>query len=165
MAKVTLKGNEISTIGDLPQVGTVAPDFILVAVDLSEKKLSDFAGKKIILNIFPSINTGVCAASVREFNKDAAALDNTAVLCISKDLPFAQAQFCGAEGIENVVMLSDFRSDFGKQYGVEFVDGPLKGLLSRSVVALDTNGKVLYAEQVPETTNEPNYEAALAAVK
>lgn len=165
MSEIKLKGNPIHIVGALPAVGTVAPDFTLTAVDLSDKQLSSFKGKKVILNIFPSVNTGVCAKSVREFNKDAAGLDNTVVLCISKDLPFAQAQFCGAEGIENVVMLSDFRSDFGKKYGVEIADSPMKGLLSRAVVVLDADGKIVYEEQVPEITQDPNFAAALAAAK
>lgn len=165
MAQVTLKGNQVNTVGKLPEIGADTPEFVLVAVDLSEKQLSEYKGKKVILNIFPSVNTGVCAASVRQFNKEAASLENTVVLCVSKDLPFAQAAFCGAEGIENVVMLSDFRSDFGKQYGVEFIDGPLKGLLSRAVVVVAPDGKVVYTEQVAETTNEPNIDAALEAAK
>lgn len=165
MTTITLKGNPIHTVGTLPAVGTEAQNFTLVADDLSEKSLADFKGKNIILNIFPSVNTGVCAASVREFNKDAAALPNTAVLCISKDLPFAQAQFCGAEGIKNVTMLSDFRTDFGHEYGVQMADGPLKGLLSRAVIVIDSQGKIIYEEQVPEITQEPDFAKALAAVK
>ncbi|MFT4205282.1 MAG: thiol peroxidase [Chitinophagaceae bacterium] len=165
MSEIKLKGNPIHIVGTLPAVGTAAPEFTLTAVDLSDKQLSDFTGKKVILNIFPSVNTGVCAKSVREFNKDASTLDNTVVLCISKDLPFAQAQFCGAEGLDNVVMLSDFRSDFGKKYGVEIADSPMKGLLSRAVVVLDTDGKIIYEEQVPEIAQDPNFEAALNAVK
>jgi len=165
MANITFKGNPVHTVGALPQVGTEAKDFTLTAVDLSEKGLKDFKGKYVILNIFPSVNTGVCAASVRKFNEDAAGLPNTTVLCISKDLPFAQSQFCGAEGIKNVVMLSDFRTDFGTSYGVQLTDGPLRGLLSRAVVVIDPAGKIVYEEQVPEIAQEPNYEAALAAVK
>lgn len=165
MTTIKLKGNEIHTSGKLPELGSQAKDFTLTAVDLSDKKLSDYKGKRVILNIFPSINTGVCAASVRQFNKDAADLDNTVVLCISKDLPFAQDQFCGAEGIKNVVMLSDFRSDFGHEYGVQMTDGPLRGLLSRAVIVLDADGKVKYTEQVPEITQEPDYKSALAALK
>jgi len=165
MTTIKLKGNDIHTVGTLPAVGTQADNFTLVADDLSEKSLSDFRGKNVVLNIFPSVNTGVCAASVRNFNKDAAGLHNTVVLCISKDLPFAQAQFCGAEGIKNVVMLSDFRTDFGHAYGVQMADGPLKGLLSRAVVVINPEGKIVYEQQVPEITQEPDYEAALAAVK
>lgn len=164
MTTIKLKGNEIHTSGKLPEVGSQANDFTLTAVDLSDKSLSDYKGKRVILNIFPSINTGVCASSVRQFNKDAADLENTVVLCISKDLPFAQDQFCGAEGIKNVVMLSDFRSDFGHEYGVQMTDGPLRGLLSRAVIVLDADGKVKYTEQVPEITQEPDYKSALAAL-
>lgn len=165
MATVTLKNNPFHTLGELPSVQTVAPDFELVATDLSTKKLSDFAGKKVVLNIFPSIDTPTCAVSVRTFNQKAAQLANTIVLCISKDLPFAQTRFCGAEGIENVILLSDFRDgSFGKAYGLTFVDGPLEGLLSRSIVVIDETGSVVYTEQVAETANEPNYELALAAL-
>lgn len=162
MASITLKGNEIHTIGTLPKVNTQAPDFSLIASDLSVKKLSDFAGKNIILNIFPSIDTGTCATSVRTFNKKASALKNTVVLCISRDLPFAQSRFCGAEGIENVVLLSDFATgDFGKNYGLEIATGPLAHLHSRAIVILDEKGVVKYTEQVSEIVDEPNYEAAL----
>ncbi len=137
----------------------------MVAKDLSTKSLNDFAGKNLVLNIFPSIDTGTCAASVRNFNKVAADLDNTLVLCISRDLPFAQSRFCGAEGIDNVVMLSDFKTgQFGKDYGLEILDGPLAGLNSRSVVIVNTEGSVVYTEQVAETTEEPNHEAALASL-
>lgn len=165
MTSITLKGNPVHTVGTLPKVGTDAKDFTLTSVDLTDKSLQDFKGKYIILNIFPSVNTGVCAASVRKFNEDAANLPNTTVLCISKDLPFAQAQFCGAEGIKNVVMLSDFRSDFGKVYGVEIADSPMKGLLSRAVVVVNPEGKIVYEEQVPEIAQEPDYTAALGAIK
>lgn len=165
MATITLKGNEINTSGNLPAVGATAKDFQLTGVDLSTKSLSDFAGHNVILNIFPSIDTGTCAASVRNFNKEAANLENTKVLCVSRDLPFAQNRFCGAEGIENVVMLSDFKSgQFGKDYGLEITDGPLAGLSSRSIVILNPEGKVTYTEQVSETVDEPNYEAALASL-
>lgn len=162
---ITLKGETIHTTGTLPETGVEAKDFTLVADDLSEKSLSDYKGKYVVLNIFPSINTGVCAASVRKFNEEAAGLDNTVVLGISKDLPFAQKNFCAAEGIENVVMLSDFRSDFGREYGVQLADGPMKGLLSRAVIVVDPQGKIIYEEQVPEIAQEPDYEAALAALK
>lgn len=165
MGQVKFKGNPAHTVGTLPEVGTKAKNFTLTATDLSEKSLSDYEGKFIILNIFPSVNTGVCAASVRKFNQDAASLPNATVLCISKDLPFAQTQFCGAEGINNVVMLSDFRTDFGHEYGVQLADTPLKGLLSRAVVVINPEGKIIYEEQVPEITQEPNYKAALEAVK
>lgn len=165
MAKITLKGNQINTSGELPAVGTLAKDFSLVAADLSVKSLSDFKGKNLVLNIFPSIDTGTCAASVRNFNKAAADLANTTVLCISRDLPFAQGRFCGAEGIENVVMLSDFKTgQFGKDYGLEVIDGPLAGLNSRCVVIINAEGKVIYTEQVTETVDEPNYDLALAAL-
>lgn len=165
MATVTLKGNAINTIGTLPQAGGKAPGFSLTKGDLSIVNLEDYKGEKIILNIFPSVDTGTCAQSVREFNKKAAELGNTKVLCVSKDLPFAQGRFCGAEGIEKVEMLSDFRDgNFGKAYGVEFIDGPLQSLHARSVVVLDQEGKVTYTEQVAETVDEPNYEAALEAL-
>ncbi len=165
MTNITLKGAPIHTVGALPKVGTEAKNFTLTAVDLSEKTLNDFKGHYLVLNIFPSVNTGVCAASVRKFNEDAASLANTTVLCISKDLPFAQAQFCGAEGIKNVVMLSDFRNDFGKEYGVEITDSPMKGLLSRAVVVIDPTGKIVYEEQVPEIAQEPDYAAVLGVIK
>lgn len=162
MATITLKGNTIHTSGNLPGTGSSAPDFTLVKNDLSSSSLADYKGSKVIMNIFPSLDTGTCAASVRQFNQEAAELDNTKVLCISRDLPFAQARFCGAEGIENVINLSDFRSGaFGKDYGLEITDGPLEGLLSRCVVVLDESGKVIYTEQVPEIVDEPNYKAAL----
>ncbi len=165
MATVTLKGSEIHTIGTLPEKGSTAPDFNLTRGDLTQARLNDYKGKKLVLNIFPSVDTGTCAQSVREFNKKAAGLENTRVLCISKDLPFAQSRFCGAEGIENVEMLSDFRDgNFGKAYGLTFTDGPLAPLLSRAVVVLDTNGKVCYTEQVPEIVDEPDYSAALEAL-
>lgn len=165
MAKITLKGNAINSIGNLPTAGTKAPDFQLVANDLSVKSLKDFAGKKLVLNIFPSLDTGTCAASVRRFNAEASKLANTEVLCISKDLPFAQARFCGAEGLEDVHNLSDFRDGkFGKDYGVEIIDGPLAGLESRAVVVLDEKGTVIYTQQVAEIVDEPDYEAALAAL-
>lgn len=162
---ITLHGNTIHTVGKLPAVGTQIEDFTLTDTTLAEKSLADFKGKTLIMNIFPSVNTGVCAKSVREFNKDAASLNNTTVLCISKDLPFAQKAFCGAEGIDNVVMLSDFRSDFGHDYGVLMADGPMRGLLSRAVIVVNPEGKIIYEEQVPEIAQEPDYAAALKAVK
>ena len=165
MANITLQGNEIHTTGNLPEVGTVAQGFTLVAEDLSEKSLSDFAGKKVVLNIFPSIDTGVCAASARHFNEDASSLENTVVINISKDLPFALGRFCASEGLKNVINLSDYRSNFGETYGLTITDSPLKGLLSRAVVVLDENGIVKYTEQVPEIAQEPDYSAALVAVK
>ena len=165
MATITLKGNKISTSGNLPEVGNSAPNFTLIGTDLSVKTLTDFKGQSLVLNIFPSVDTGTCAASVRNFNKTAANLENTTVLCISRDLPFAQGRFCGAEGIENVVMLSDFNSgQFGKDYGLEIMDGPLAGLNSRCIVVIDPNGKVIYTEQVTETIEEPNYSLALASL-
>ncbi len=166
MATITLKGNEIHTSGNLPSVGTKIADFSLVAGDLSKKTLADFTDSKLILNIFPSIDTGTCAASVRTFNKTASSLDNTKVLCISRDLPFAQGRFCGAEGLDDVVMLSDFISGaFGKTNRLDIVDGPLEGLNSRCIIAVDENGTIVYTEQVSETVDEPNYEAALEAIK
>ena len=165
MATITLKGNEIHTSGNLPEVGSNLKDFKLVKDDLSRVTLEEFKGKKLVLNIFPSVDTGTCAASVRKFNEKAAELDNTLVLCISRDLPFAQKRFCGAEGIENVINLSDFETgQFGKDYGLQIVDGPLAHLLSRSVIVADENGKIVHTEQVSETADEPNYEAALSSL-
>ncbi len=165
MATVTLKGTEIHTLGNLPENGTTAPNFQLTKNDLSEVSLDDYSGQKVVLNIFPSIDTGTCAQSVRQFNQEAAELENTKILCISRDLPFAQARFCGAEGIDKVETLSDFRDgNFGKAYQVEFTDGPLQSLHSRAVVVLDENGTVKYSEQVPEIVDEPNYKAALEAL-
>ena len=166
MATVTLKGNEIKTSGEVPKVGTKAPGFTLTATDLSSKSLSDFSGSKVVLNIFPSIDTGTCAQSVRTFNKEASTLKNTKVLCISQDLPFAQARFCGAEGLENVINLSDYKTGaFGKAYGLDFVNGPLETLHSRVVIVLDETGTVLHTEQVSEIVDEPNYTAALEVLK
>lgn len=166
MATITLKGNTINTCGNLPAIGTQAPEFSLTKTDLSKASLSDYKGSKVVLNIFPSVDTGTCAASVRKFNQEASNLENTKVLCVSRDLPFAQSRFCGAEGLENVISLSDYATgDFGKNYGLEIIDGPLAHLHSRSVIVLDENGKVVYTEQVPETVDEPNYEVALAALK
>ncbi len=165
MAKITLKGNPVNTIGELPAVGTQVPDFALIANDLSTKTLADYAGKKKVLNIFPSLDTGTCATSVRNFNAKAAGLDNTVVLCISRDLPFAQARFCGAEGIDNAVTLSDFADGaFGKNYNLTIADGPLAHLHSRAIIVLDENNKVIYTQQVPEIVDEPNYDAAIAAL-
>ena len=165
MAQITLKGTPINTIGELPKVGDKAPNFTLTKRDLSETILEDFTGKRIVLNIFPSIDTQVCATSVRRFNVEASKLDNSVVLCVSADLPFAHERFCGAEGINDVLSLSSFRSEgFGKDYGVKITSGPLAGLLSRAVVIIDESGKVIYTEQVPEIVQEPNYEAALAAL-
>lgn len=165
MAKITLKGNTINTIGELPKVGSKLKDFKLVKGDLSRVSLKDFEGKKLVLNIFPSIDTGTCAASVRKFNQEAAALENTVVLNISRDLPFAQNRFCGAEGIDNAITLSDFEEgSFSKDNGLLIVDGPLAHLSSRSVIVTDAKGEIVYTEQVSETIEEPNYEAALKAL-
>jgi len=165
MATITLKGNTIHTVGDIPQVATKAPDFSLIAGNLSKVSLADYEGSKLILNIFPSLDTGTCAASVRQFNKAAADLENTKVLCISRDLPFAQARFCGAEGLDNVITLSDFATgQFGKDYGLEISDGPLAHLHSRVVIVLDEKGFVTHNQQVPEIVDEPDYEAALKAI-
>ncbi len=165
MAKITFKGNPVNTGGNLPNVGSQAADFSLVKSDLSEVKLSDFKGKNVVLNIFPSIDTGVCAASVRRFNKEASSLNNTTVLCISADLPFAAGRFCGAEGLEDVITLSTFRDhDFAEKYGVLMTDGPLRGLLARSVVIVNGDGKVVYTELVPEIAQEPDYESAINSI-
>jgi thiol peroxidase len=165
MAAITLGGNPIHTSGELPKVGSKLADFKLIKNDLSIADLSTFAGKKLVLNIFPSIDTGTCATSVRKFNESASNLANTTVLCISRDLPFAQKRFCGAEGLENVVNLSDFQEGtFGKNNGLEIVDGPLAGLHSRAIIVVDENGTVTHTEQVGEIANEPNYESALAAL-
>tara|TARA_R110002111_G_scaffold77045_5_gene122277 strand:+ start:1562 stop:2062 length:501 start_codon:yes stop_codon:yes gene_type:complete len=166
MANITLGGNPIETTGNLPAIGSTAPDFKLTATDLSDKSLSDYNGSRLILNIFPSVDTGTCAQSVRTFNEKASKLNNTKVLCISKDLPFALARFCGAEGLENVESLSDFKTgNFGKDYGLTFKTGPLETLLSRCIVVIDTDGKIIHTEQVAEIKDEPNYEAALKALK
>ncbi|MBA55088.1 MAG: lipid hydroperoxide peroxidase [Pseudomonadales bacterium] len=164
MATVTLQGNPFETVGELPEVGSQAPAYTLVQGDLSELTSESLAGKRVILNIFPSIDTPTCATSVRTFNQKAAALDNTVVICVAADLPFAMSRFCGAEGIANVKIGSTFRSTFGNDYGVNFSTGPLAGLLSRAVVVIDANGKVLHTEQVGEIADEPNYEAALAVL-
>ena len=163
MASITLGGNPIHTSGELPAVGTKMADFKLINTDLATVSLSDFAGKKVVFNIFPSVDTGTCAASVRQFNENASTLDNTTVLCISRDLPFAQKRFCAAEGLENVVNLSDFKNGkFGKTNGLEMTDGPLAGLHSRVIIVIDENGIVTHTEQVGEIADEPNYEAAIA---
>lgn len=164
MAIVTLKGHEVQTVGDLPQIGAFCPDFRLVTVDLTETTLADYKGKRLVLNIFPSVDTGVCAQSVREFNQSLSTLDNTVVLCVAADLPFAMSRFCGAEGLDRVVMASSFRASFGQDFGVTFSTGPLAELLSRAVLVVDTNGKIIHAEQVPEITQEPDYQAALASL-
>jgi thiol peroxidase len=165
MAKITLKGNSINTCGALPAVGSQAADFVLTKTDLADISLKDFTGKKIVLNILPSIDTPVCANSVRRFNVEAAKQKNTVVLCISVDLPFALNRFCGAEGLQNVIPVSELRKrKFGEDYGVRIIDGPLAGLFSRAVVIIDEKGKVIYTEQVPEIAQEPDYEAALKAL-
>ena len=165
MATITLGGNAVNTSGELPKVGSKAPNFQLLKNDLSVATLADFAGSKLVLNIFPSVDTGTCATSVRTFNAKASSLENTKVLCISRDLPFAQKRFCGAEGLENVENLSDFKTgSFGKDYGLEITDSVLAGLHSRVIVVLDENGTVKYTEQVPEIADEPNYELALASL-
>lgn len=165
MASITLGGNPIHTSGELPKVGTKLTDFKLIATDLSTVTLSDFAGTNLVLNIFSSIDTGTCATSVRTFNASASQLENTKVLCISRDLPFAQKRFCGAEGLENVVNLSDFKDgSFGKTNGLDITDGVLAGLHSRCIIVVDAYGSVIYTEQVPEIASEPNYEAALATL-
>ncbi|ABK44641.1 thiol peroxidase (atypical 2-Cys peroxiredoxin) [Magnetococcus marinus MC-1] len=166
MAQITLKGNPIHTNGDLPSVGSAAPDFVLTGTDLKEVSLKDYAGKKVVLNIFPSLDTPVCAASVRQFNSNVDKMENTVVLCISRDLPFAHKRFCETEGLASVAGMSELRVvEFGEAYGVRIVDGPLAGLCARAVVILDETGKVVYTQQVPEIVEEPNYEAALAALK
>jgi thiol peroxidase len=165
MAQTKLGPNPANTIGELPSTGTPAPEFVLTANDMKDVSLKDFAGKNVVLNIFPSVDTGVCAASVREFNKRVASIDNTVVLCISKDLPFAMKRFCGAEGIDKAITVSDFRSrGFGKSYGVELSDSAFAGLFARAVVVIDGNGKVKYNQLVPQIGEEPNYEAALKAI-
>ncbi len=165
MANITLKGNEIHTIGKLPEVGLSLKDLALVNDKLEVKTLEDYNGKRKIFNIFPSIDTGICAASARKFNEEAGNLENTVVINVSKDLPFALGRFCAAEGLDHVETLSDFRGTFGDDYGVTIVDGPMKGLLSRAVIVTDENNNVVYTEQVPEIVQEPNYENALNALK
>lgn len=165
MAQITLKGNTVHTIGDLPENGLTVKDFALVNDKLEVKVLSDYDGKKKIFNIFPSIDTGICAASARKFNESAGDLENTVVINVSKDLPFALGRFCAAEGLDHVETLSDFRGSFGDDFGVTITDGPMEGLLSRAVIVTDENNHVTYSEQVPEITTEPDYDAALNAVK
>ncbi|AXK45641.1 thiol peroxidase [Brachybacterium saurashtrense] len=164
MASITFKNAPVTTVGELPATGTALPAFELVGQDLGAVTSADLAGKRVVLNIFPSLDTGTCAMSVRKFNELAAGLENTVVVCVSKDLPFAQARFCGAEGIENVVTGSAFRSSFGEDFGVTMADGPLAGLLSRAVVITDADGSVVYTEQVAEVSEEPDYEAARAVL-
>ncbi len=165
MANITFKGNPVQTVGNLPAVGTAAPDFTLVSGELADVSLSDFKGKNVVLNIFPSLDTGVCAASVRRFNKEATGLNNTVVLGISADLPFASGRFCSAEGIENVITLSTFRDNaFGNDYGLLMSDGPLNGLLARAVVVVNPEGEVVYTELVPEIAQEPDYHSAINSI-
>jgi thioredoxin-dependent peroxiredoxin len=165
MARITLKGNPIETFADLPKAGSTAPGFTLVGPDLSELSLSDLRGSTVVLNIFPSLDTSVCAMSVRRFNADAGGLPGVKVLCISADLPFAHGRFCELEGLKNVTGLSVFRTPgFGRDYGVLITTGPLRGLLSRAVVIVDQSGRVIYTQQVPEITNEPDYRSALAVL-
>jgi thiol peroxidase len=165
MANITLKGNPVTTIGSLPAVGTKLKDFTLVDSDMSNKSLTDFAGKKKIISIFPSVGTGICATSVRHFNEEANKLNNTVIINVSKDLPYALKQFCGAEGLDHVKTLSDFRGSFGTDYGVTMMDNTMAGLLSRAIIVADENNTILYTEQVPEIAQEPNYDAAIAALK
>lgn len=166
MAEITLKGNPIHTSGDLPAVGSAAPEFTLVGGDLADVTLSSMSGKKVILNIVPSFDTGTCAASVKKFNEQAGSLEDTVVVNVSKDLPFAQGRFCESNNVEHVTNVSAFRCNgFGEAYGIGLTDGPLRGLLGRAVVVVSADGKVAYTELVPEIANEPNYDAALAAVK
>jgi len=166
MAEITLRGNPIHTSGDLPAVGTDAPDFVLTKTDLSDVSKKDFTGKRVILNIFPSIDTPVCAASVRRFNEEAAKIDNAEVLCVSMDLPFAHNRFCEAEGIDKVSAVSELRGrNFGESYGIGVVDGPMAGLFARAVVVLDEKGKVVYTELVPEIAQEPDYDRTVAALQ
>ena len=165
MAKITFKGNPVNTSGNLPSKGTKAPDFSLVKSDLGSLSLSELKGKKVILNIFPSLDTSVCAATVRKFNQMASGIKNVTVLGISKDLPFAHSRFCSTEGITNLITLSGFRDrEFGKAYGIDYIDGPMAGLYARGIVVIDESGTVVYTQQVPEHTHEPDYEAALKAV-
>ena len=166
MAHITLGGNPVVTVGDLPKVGSPAPDFKVTKTDLTDTTLSDFSGKNVVLNIFPSIGTGVCSASVRKFNELASGMDNTVVVCVSRDLPFAHKSFCEAEGIENVIPTSEYKNNgFSDNYQVKMIDGKFEGLLSRSIVVIDSERKVIYSEQVPEIAQEPDYDKALAALK
>jgi len=165
MANITLGGNPVETSGNLPEIGSKAVDFNLIGIDLSNKTLSDFKDTNLVLNIFPSVDTGTCAQSVRQFNKEVSNLENTKILCISRDLPFAQGRFCGAEGLDNVIMLSDYKDgSFGKAYGLDFINGPLEALHSRCIIVLDKQGNIKYTEQVTETVDEPNYTEAINIV-
>ena len=164
MATTSFKGNPVQTTGELPATGSAAPAIDLVGADMSEVTSDSLSGRRVVLNIFPSVDTGVCATSVRRFNELAAGLDNTTVVCASKDLPFALSRFCGAEGIDNVTAASAFRSSFGEDYGVTMADGPMAGLLARSVVVLDADGTVVHTQMVPDIGQEPDYDAAIAAL-
>ena len=164
MAEVTLGGNPVHTVGNLPEIGTKVPDLAVTGIDLAQITSADLVGKKVVLNIFPSVDTPTCATSVRTFNEKASTLDNTVVLCVSADLPFAQKRFCGTEGLDNVQSGSTFRSDFGSQFGVTLADSALEGLLARAVVVLDETGTVVHTEMVSEIAHEPNYDAALSAL-
>lgn len=164
MATTHFDGNPTPTSGDLPAVGETLPDFTLVDTSLGEVSLADLKGKKVVLNIFPSVDTGICAESVRKFNEEAAKLENTAVLCVSKDLPFALGRFCGAEGLDNVTPVSAFRSSFGADFGLVLEGSPLKGLLARTVIVTDEDGKIIYTQLVEEIKTEPDYAAAIAAL-
>ena len=164
MATTAIDGNPVQTVGELPAVGAKAPEFTLIGTDLQDVTSESLAGRRVVLNIFPSVDTGVCAASVRRFNELASGLENTTVVCASKDLPMALGRFCGAEGLENVVAASAFRSSFGEDYGVTQADGPLRGLLARTVIILDEDGEVIYSQLVPEIKTEPDYDAAIAAL-
>jgi thioredoxin-dependent peroxiredoxin len=164
MAQVTLGGNPVHTVGELPAVGSAAPSYTLAGADLSDLTPDSFPGKKVVLNIFPSVDTPTCATSVRTFNQAVGDREDAVVVCVSQDLPFAQARFCGTEGLSNVVTASAFRSDFGKDFGIELADGKLAGLFARAVVVVDDSGNVVYTELVPEIAQEPNYDAALAAL-
>lgn len=165
MAEIMLKGNIIPTIGELPVINEKAKEFVLTRNNLSEAGPMDYEGARVVLNIFPSLDTSVCAASVRRFNALAEKLPGTYVLCISADLPFAQARFCGAEGLERVETLSSFRSNFGREYGLEIADGPMKGLLARAVIVMETDGTIGYVQLVPEITNEPDYDDVMRYLK
>ncbi|AXT19811.1 thiol peroxidase [Flavobacteriaceae bacterium AU392] len=165
MAKLTLGGTPVETSGELPKVGTVAPDFKLTAVDLSTKTLKDYAGKNIVLNIYPSIDTSTCATSARKFNEAASAMENTVILCISRDLPFAQSRYCSSEGLENIINLADYKDNlFSKAYGVNFIDGPFETLHSRCIVVINSEGIITHTEQVQEIANEPNYDAVMSVL-
>ena len=165
MPEITLKGSPVHTYGDLPAVGSQAPDFVLTRTDLADVSLKDFAGQRVVLNIFLGLDTSTCAASIRKFNEEAEKLDNTVVLCVSLDSPFAFERFCGAEGLERIIPVTELRKRaFGEDYGVRMIDGPLAGLLSRAVVIIDEKGTVIYTEQVPEVSQEPDYTAALNAL-